>query len=420
MASETPVETPIETPVGHRASKRRQAAAPKARSHHLVIAGGAIAALLAALLCMGALPRIEQRKALLEAASAVKTSLPVVAVARPQLAGAASITLPGSVQAFEDTVIYARTNGYLEKRLVDIGDAVKAGDLLAQISTPEADQQLNQAKAQLAQAYANLEQTKAKLNQAQRDWDRAQKLGPSDALSQTGYDAYQSGYETAKASVDAAEAAIASSKANVQQLTDIQGFQKVTAPFDGVITQRHVDVGALISAGSSSSAASLFRLSQLDVLRVFASVPQSSVPSIHVSQEATITVREHPDRKFKGKVARTASSLDPATRTLLTEVDVPNPDLALLPGMYVQVDFDVKAPGNQWRIPAGTMVFGSQGTRVAVITPENTVHYQDVTVARDFGSEIMIASGLEGNETLVRTPSAALVEGTKVQIATNR
>jgi RND family efflux transporter MFP subunit len=155
----------------------------------------------------------------------------------------------------------------------------------------------------------------------------------------------------------------------------------------------------------------------LDVLRVYTNVPQPNVASIHVGQDAVIVAREFPNRQFKGKVARTANSLDPATRTLLTEVDVPNPDLALLPGMYVQVRFDVTASGIRWRIPASALVFGPQGTQVGIVTAENTVHYQNVVVERDLGSAIEISSGLRGDETLVRTPSAALPEGTRIQVA---
>ncbi len=403
-----------------KASPQRSAAAPKAGATHLVAIGFGFASLLGALLIVGVVPRMRDNRALAEAAIVVKQSVPTVAVTRPQRAGATSLSLPGSVQAFQETEIYARTNGYLDRPLVDIGDTVQAGDLLGRISAPEVDQQLNQARAQLLQAQANLQQAQASLDKAQRDWDRARSLGPSDALSQTQYDTYQSAYEVAKAGVAAARAALVAGQANVEQLRELQAFQKVTAPFAGVITDRHVDAGALINAGSASSAASLFKLSQIDVLRVFVNVPQSSVAAIRVGQEATIEVREFPDRPFKGEVARTTHSLDAASRTLSTEVDVPNADLALLPGMYVQVRFDVTPPGIRWRVPASTVTLGPAGTQVAVVTPENTVRYQNVAIAKDLGSEIEVTSGLSGQETLVRTPSAALPEGTKVQIATDR
>lgn len=415
MASQMTVEMPPE-----QGAPRRHVHAPKARSHHMAIIAMAFLALLGTLFWLGVVPRMRNRKALLHAAEIARTSVPTVAVTHPAQAGPVNLLLPGNAQAFQETTIYARTSGYLDKCLVDIGDKVQAGDLLAQISTPEVDQQLDQAKAQLAQAQANRDQMRAKLDQAKAEWERAQTLKQSNALADIEYIDYKSAYETAQAALEAAEAAIGSSQANVRQLADLQSYKRVVAPFSGVITQRSVDVGALISAGSSTSTTSLLRISQEDVLRIYANVPQASVPSIHVGQEAAVLVREYPDRRFKGKVARTANSLDQATRTLLVEVDVPNPDLALLPGMYVQVSFQVKPSAALWRVPASCLWLGPQGTQVALITGQNTIHYQTVTIARDLGNEIEVASGLNGDETLVRTPSAVLAEGAKVEVATNR
>jgi RND family efflux transporter MFP subunit len=328
-------------------------------------------------------------------------AIPTVAVVHPKSERPDDeIVLPGTLQAFEESPIFARTSGYLVKWYKDIGSRVKQGELLARIDTPEVDQELSQARA-------SREQIVAQLQLAKISADRWENLRKSDSVSQQEADQETSGYQQAKANV-------AASDANVRRLEQLESFKNVYAPFSGVITRRNVDPGALINAGAGGR--ELFDMSKLDTLRVFVSVPQSYVPSVKVGMETYITLQELPNQKFKGKVARTSDSIDPNTRTLLTEIDVPNPEGRLLPGSFGQVHFAVPDNTNKVTIPVNTMLFREEGPRVGVVDQNNVVHLRPISIGRDFGSTLEILDGVSPNEQIIVNPSDSLEDGQKVQV----
>jgi membrane fusion protein, multidrug efflux system len=356
---------------------------------------------LGVLLVVGVVPRVRARFELQRAVDATASARPTVGVTVPHPAPASDLKLPGTTLPFRQATIFARVDGYLDQRLVDIGDRVKAGDLLAVISAPTVDQQVAQARADLVRLEANREFARTSLQRFQ-DADR------DGAVAKEDLDTRRNAFKTAVAAVVAGAAL-------VQQLTELQRFERVTAPFDGIITQRNVDVGALITAGSSTSTTSLFDIVQDDVLRVYVNVPQPFVNDMGVGQPAQISTRSIPGRLFTATVARSAGSLDPNTRTMLTEVDIPNPDGLLKPGMYVQVSLTTKRVGTRWRVPASAVVFDAKGTQLAIVGADHKVQLRPVLLGRDFGSEIEIASGIAGDETIVTTPSAALTDGMLVE-----
>jgi membrane fusion protein (multidrug efflux system) len=359
-----------------------------------------IAALFLLLLLAGIVPRVLARIELSRDAQLAEGALPRVAVTPPKSAGSAQLSLPGSAQPFQQAVLYARVSGYLDKRLVDIGDLVKAGALLALISAPELDQQLAQAKADQAKAEADLEFARSSL----RRFEEADKDG---AIAKEDLDQRRNAVRTAEATVNA-------EKATVAGLAEQQRFERVVAPFDGIVTERHVDTGALITAGGGSNTP-LFALAQTSTLRVYVNVPQAFVDELVVGQAVKIHTRTLPGREFTGTVARTAGSLDPGTRTMLTEVDIPNDKGELKSGMYLQVDFQADLVGPRWRVPSSAVIFDGAGTQLAVVDADNTLRLRKVLLGRDFGDEIEISSGITGDEKIVTTPSAALTDGTKVE-----
>jgi multidrug efflux pump subunit AcrA (membrane-fusion protein) len=304
------------------------------------------------LLAIGIIPRVLRAREAREIVRASTVLLPEVIVIHPQLAPAqTSLLLPGNLEPMYSASVFARTNGYIEKRFVDIGSHVKAGQTLAIISTPEVDQQLNQARAQVLQAEASLQLTKASLQQAQANLDLARltrdrytHLSGTRAVTQQSIDDVVQAFDARAADVAAANANIAvaqanlqSQKANVQRLAQLQGFERVVAPFDGVITARNVEQGDLVNDGSGNGSKSLFSIAQSNVLRVQVEVPQSSALAIQDGQTAVLTVRERPGREYTAAVTRSADSVDLAARTMLTEVQVDNRDGSLVPGMYGEV-----------------------------------------------------------------------------------
>ena len=294
--------------------------------------------------------------------------------------------------------ILARADGYIKSRSVDIGDQVKAGQIVATIEAPELAQQVTQAKATLEQSEATLQQAEANYQQAKANEEltrsTAQRQG---SLLQYGIitvqqnEEFQSAYKVAVANsqalekaINAARGTIAANQANLARLTELQQYTTVRAPFAGVITLRNVDVGALITAGTTL----LFREAQNDVLRTYLNVPQSDAESVHVGQAAELTIASLPGKKFPGRVARTSSSLDPSSRTLLVEVQVVNTGGLLLPGMYASVDLNTPRKNPPLLIPGDTLVVRANGTQVAIMKPDQTVHYQKITVGRDFGDHM--------------------------------
>jgi RND family efflux transporter MFP subunit len=298
------------------------------------------------------------------------------------------LILPGTFQAFNQTTIFPRSNGYVETWKVDIGDYVQAGQLLAEIATPEVDQQLAQARAQ---------EEIAKLTA-----DRWRDLLVKKVVSKQEYDQNEKAYEGAKA--------------NLQQLEKIQGFQQILAPFAGKIAARNIDVGTLVTAGTGNSGTPLFSLVQSDVLRVYVFAPQENAPSIHEGLAAKIVLQEYPGQEFDGKVTRTAGALDPQTRTMQVEVQVPNQQGKLYAGMYGQVKFLLADDNAPIVVPADAFVFRAQGPQVVTVTNDNRIHWQKISVGRDFGTQLEVLNGLKENTEVVMNPTDDLREGIQVQV----
>lgn len=311
------------------------------------------------------------------------------------------LILPGNVQAFQQATLFARANGYIKAWYKDIGAPVKEGELIAEIEAPDVDAQMRQADANLAQARANLDI--AKLN-----FEREKDLLQKKVISQQEFD-------TARTGMDAQEAAVKAGEANVQNLQAQQGFQKIVAPFSGIITNRYVDVGALVSIGNANSGTKLFDIAQTDPLRIYVYVPQSDATDIVEGMKTQLLVQEYPGSNFEATVARTAGAIDPTSRTLLTEVDIPNKDGKLYAGMYGQVKFQMKLADPPIIISANAFRFRTQGTQVAVIGQDNKVHWQTVKIGRDLGAKIVVDSGLEENTQVVMNPTDDLADGQQVQ-----
>ena len=402
-----------------RSSVAEGPAGPKGRPRFAwrMPAVGALVVLSAgALFVTGTLPRLWHDKDV-QSAAAAKAADPLVvmtAVAHRSPADAER-GLPGNCLPMLETSLYARTNGYIQERLVDIGDRVKTGQRLAVITAPDVDDQLTQSKADLSQAEANLNLNKANAELARTTLARDQAAG-GIAVSAQQLDQDRATHETALASVKAAEASIQVYQATVQRYTDLVSFQEIKAPFDGVVTVRNYDKGALILA-DSTAALPMFHVAQIDVVRVFVNVPQVFASQVQLGQAAVVYRREHPSRKFSGKVTRTASALDPNTRTMLTEVDVPNPDAALLPGMYLQVDFNFRRQEPSLMVPSEAVTNRADGAWVGVLDGGNAVHYQKIQVGRDFGTDIEVLEGLNDGATVIVRPGDELADGTVVQPA---
>ena len=384
------------------------------RLRRILLAAGAV---FAVLFVAGVVPRLVLRHRLQTAADAVRTGFPVVSTANPRRAPAVfDLPLPGSMDAILETGIWARTNGYLKARYVDIGDRVRKGQQLADIETPEVDQQLMQTIATMNQDKANVVKFEADLALARTTLQRYVAAGPG-TVSKQQIDERTSAVTDAEKVVDAARATVNADEANVGRLLELQSFQKVYAPFDGVITVRNVDPGSLITAGSTTGTTELFTLAQVDVLRIFVYVPQSYAPDIKVDQTADVSVRELPGRVFQGTVARTAGAIDATSRTLLTEVHVPNPDGLLLSGSYATVRFKVQRPNPSLLVPQSALLIDASGVRVAVVNADGTLHYQPVQIGRDFGNDVEVLSGVETTDVLATGLAANVAEGSRVDIA---
>jgi RND family efflux transporter MFP subunit len=416
----------------------------------------AAALFLALLLFAGVWPRLARNREAVAIAKAADISLPSVLVSKVKTASAnADLLLPGNTEAVNVASIYARANGYVRERLVDIGSVVKAGQTLAVIESPEVDQELAQARAALEQtraaleqASANLEQARAGVNQARANVAQAKaneeiaattdqrwtRLVERGVLPRQSGDERRSAYMARQAESEAARAALRTSEANVtsrtadlgaaranidaqtanvRRLQQLQGFQRVLAPFDGVVTERKVEKGDLVTADGGGGR-NLFTVAQARTLRIQVNVPQSYAVDLMPGQTAEILVRERPGGKFTGKVARTAQALDSASRTLLVEVQVDNSSGQLLPGMYAQVKFSIPRSAPVVIIPADALIANAQGTRVAVVDGANRVHFRNVQVGRDFGTQVEVLSGLNEHEAVASNAPDTLVEGQQI------
>jgi multidrug efflux system membrane fusion protein len=312
------------------------------------------------------------------------------------------LELPGSVQAYTESPIYARTNGYLLRWYKDIGASVQKGELLADLDTPEVDQELSQAQAARQQMVAALDL-------ARTSADRWRELRRTDSVSQQELDQKTSDYAQAQANMAAADA-------YVRRLQELESFKHVYAPFAGVLTRRNVDIGALVNAGNGGSGKELFNLALIDPLRVYVSVPEADAPSIRAGMRALIGLAEFPASRFGGTVVRTANAIDQNTRTLLTEVDVPNKAGHLLPGAYAQVHFDVPVNGMRLSVPSSAMLFRSEGPSVAVVGPGDRVQLRPIAIGRDFGTSLEILQGVKANDRVVQNPPDSLEDGQVVRV----
>jgi RND family efflux transporter MFP subunit len=349
------------------------------------------------------LQRTSEHKAL--AQQTEQMAVPFVSVIRATPINTDSeMVLPGTLKPFVESPLYARTNGYLKKWYKDIGSHVAKGEILAEIDTPEIDQQLAQARADLVTSQANLSLSTLTAT-------RYQDLIKSDSVSRQDLD-------NANGDLAARKAMAQSADANVKRLEEMESFKRVYAPFAGIITQRNVDPGTLINAGNGGTATKeMFDLAQIDPIRVFVSVPQAYSPSIHLGLKACLSLTELAQRNFCGQVVRTANSIDPNSRTLLTEVDVPNPSGTLLPGAYAEVHFDVKFTGQRLSLPINALLFRPDGTMAAVVGPDNRINLKKLTIGRDFGNALEVLDGIEPGDNIVVNPPDALEQGEPVKLA---
>jgi len=330
-------------------------------------------------------------------------AIPTVAVIHPAAEpGDENLVLPGTLQAYVESPIYARTNGYLKKWYHDIGSRVNKGELLADIDTPEVDQQLSQARADLntAQANANLSQITA---------SRYSELLKTDGVSKQEVD-------NANGDLEAKRAVVESNQANVRRLEELESFKHVYAPFSGVITRRNVDIGTLINAGNGGTSQQLFFLAQTDPIRVYVNVPEVYASSIQAGLGAYLELTQYPGRKFDGKVVRSAEAIDLSTRTLLTEVDVPNRLGELLPGGFAQVHLLVKVSGQRMQVPVNALLFRSEGLRAVLIDSSHRTHLQPVVIGRDYGNTLEVLSGLKADDWIVLNPPDSLEDRQEVRV----
>ncbi|MCU1325916.1 MAG: efflux transporter, family, subunit [Bryobacterales bacterium] len=384
----------------------------------------ALIILIAIAFFSGYLPLQDRRHVIAAEAREEQQAIPrveTVTVARSDRKS--GLTLPGNIQPIAEAPILARADGYIILRLVDIGDRVKAGQPVAEIEAPELSDQINQAKAValqaqagIDQAQANYQQGKTELDLAKLTADRLSSLAGKGAVSRQDNDQAQAQYQARLASVQSLDKAIAVQRANlaaaqasVARLEKMLGYQVVRAPFDGVITVRNVETGALVTTGTTL----LFRIAQVNTLRTYLNVPQNFASSVREGQAALITVSNLPGRQFKGTVARTSNSLDPANRTLLVEVHLPNPGNELLPGMYAEVELSSVRADPPVIVPSEALIVRADGTQVATVRPDNTIHLQKITPGRDYGDRLEVLRGLEPGDTVIANPGD-VSEGMKI------
>jgi RND family efflux transporter MFP subunit len=359
--------------------------------------------------------KMEAEARLAEATSKSAAQAPAVDVVTIAPAvGAQSLTLPGETAAWDATTIYARVNGYVAKWFVDIGDSAKAGQTLATIETPELDAELAAAKAKLNASVAQVA-----VKQAQADFaattDERWRDSPKGVVSDQERESKKAGSAEANAELNAARAQVALQQADVDRLTALTQFKEVKAPFDGTIVERKIDIGNLVTAGSTANTSPLYQISKDDPMRIFVHAPQSAAALLMESNvTAVITCNDLPGKRFEGKVARTAKAVNPQSRTLRVEIDIPNADHVLVPGMYVQVTFSIKS-NEQIEVPAAALLFRSGGPQVAVISDDGTVAFKDVTIASDNGNEVAVDSGLAIGDKVALNLSSQIAAGEKVK-----
>ena len=377
--------------------------AGSSRAGHGVLIAIVVLIIVAAIVAGGIVPRLKAKAAL--KAETRDLAIPNVSVIHPkQGAPHQELVLPGNIRAFTDAPIYARTNGYLKKWYVDIGGHVKSGQLLAEIDTPEVDQQLQQARANLNTAQANYRLSSITAN-------RYQDLKNTDSVARQDVD-------NAVGDFQAKAAMVASAEYQVKYLEQLESFKNIYAPFDGVITARNTDIGQLIDSGSSGGVAkALFQIAATRTLRVYVSVPQQYSQAAKPGLLANVTLAEFPGRQFHGQLVRNAGSISTDSRTLLTEVDVDNPTGELLPGAYAEVHLKLPADVPTFIVPVNALSFRSEGLRVAIVTDSNHATLIPILLGRDFGNEVEVVSGLTGQEFIITSPPDSLVSGEQIRVA---
>jgi RND family efflux transporter MFP subunit len=393
----------------------------------LVVFFAVLGAIVAAAIVGGVLPRLSRQKGLVAAAENVAERRPVVLVSAAHFgAQADTVDLPADLVAMIESPIFARADGYLKARLVDYGWRVKSGQPMAELDTPELDQQISQARATLEQSQAALKELQSDIDLAranlelakvtQERWLRLQQQG---VVSKQDLDTRQADLAVKEATLRKAESALATAQntiraneASVKRLQELKSFSRIAAPFDGVVTARDVDVGTLINAGTKE----LFKVAQIDPIRIFVNVPQAYVASVAQGQSAEVRVQERPGQVWHAQVTGISPSLDPNSRAMLAILRTANPEGTLYPGMYAQVRLHVAQGKAALRIPGDALVMGKSGARVAVAGDDRVVHFRAVTVGQDLGSEVEVTSGLREGELVVSNPTDAVTEGAAVEV----
>ncbi len=373
------------------------------KSHFSYYAYGILILALIVLFFVGVIPKFLLHKQITKLASEISLPKVTILVAKSN-DQPVELTLPSSLDAINITPILARVDGYIKTFLADIGDVVKEGDVLAEIETPELDQQYEQSIAELGNA-------KARLGIAKITADRWSSLYEEDPESISKQEVDQR-----QADLEAAEAEVNSTQANKERLQKTLDFKRIVAPFDGIIIERNIDIGSLITAGSASHHQQLFKIAKTNVMRVFVNVPQRFFRSIKKDIVADVYISEFPEKSFKGSVARYAKALDPIARTLLTEVHIYNPEYELFVGLYADVKFLLKPDNIYFLIPTSAVIIRAEGPKVAVLDDNNIIHLKNVTLGLDHGKMMEITSGLKENEKVITNPSDRIIEGKKAQI----
>jgi len=377
-----------------------------------VVIAASLGAVLAGAGLFGLFPKLRAKEALADNLAALASSVPRVEVVTPASGtNARSLKLPGSVRAREETIVYPRANGYVRSWKVDIGDKVEEGQLLAEIDTPELDQELDEARAELEKSKASLAQAEVGLAYAGVNLRRSEGLVKEGIAPAQELDDRRAQNQIGEANVSVGKAAVSASQAKLRQLSQLKSYSRIAAPFAGTVSARSIERGSLVSPSTP-----LFKIAATDSLRVYVSVPQNLAPYVAKDTKARVRVREFPGRIFDALVARTSGTLDPTSRTLNTEVSVPNPKGELLAGMYADVELDVGATRPFIEIPATALSNDAAGLRVAIVDQDSKIRYRPITIERDAGATIVVASGLTGNERLVRVASASLSEGEQVSV----
>ena len=389
-----------------------------------------LAVLIAAGIVAGLLPKLRRQQALLAAGQVQISQRPVVNVAAARLAPAKrTLDLPGDMQALIESPIFPRVDGYISKRNVEMGDIVKAGQIMAEIETPELDQQLQQLRATLSNSLSTLKELQANIMLAQANvniagitFQRWKILQAKGAIARQDFDEKDADYQVKQAELEAARAkllsardTVAANEANVRRLEKMKAFAQVTAPFDGIVTARLMDVGTLVNAGNGGTNHEIFRVADLNTMRIFVNVPQTWVGEVAVGQKAELRVQELPGKVFAAEVRHITQEVDTTSRSMLVILETPNPGHRLLPGMYAQVRFATSRPVSTLLVPSDALINGKEGTRIAIAGSDGKVHLRSVRVGSDFGNEIEILDGLTANDLVIMNPTDSVREGVEVE-----